>query len=152
MPVRAFSASTSEAYKNGIIEVALTRHYAELVWKTMDKTKTGPGEALAWLLDVASTEMDSGSWDGSSASLKAPEGLQVMATNLDRMPKFKKGDLVAVGQGVHKLGFVVAGVVVESGPTLTRINLTIGTMNRMRENGVASQEDMTYQTDKLYLL
>ena len=152
MPVKAFSASTSEAYRNGIAEVRLTKHYAELIYQAMEKTKTGPAEALAWLLDIASTEMGSGEWDGSSASLRAPEGLRVTSTNLEQLAKFKKGDLVAVGQGVHTLPFVVAGVVVEGGHLQTRIHLTVGTMNRMAEHNVVTTGDMTYMTDKLYLL
>jgi len=141
----------TEAFKNGIIEVSLTRDYADLVHRAMEMTKAGPGEALAWLLDVANVEMDSGDWDGSSASLRALDGLRVLATNLDQLVTFKKGDLVLVPGEKCGKPYPIIGHVVEIGPAKVNLALTNGTMVRMGNSGAIWSEGMMYTCPTAWL-
>lgn len=120
------------AYEKGFIRATLSGDHADLIWQVMQKAGCTPGEALGWLLRAVASDVDSGAWDGSTASQTDAQGVLVMETNLDRLVPFKAGDLVMVSHSpFQNKGQPIVGTVHSIDPERARLRLTAGSLKRM---------------------
>lgn len=121
----------SQAFARGFMEVRLTGQQVELVWKTMQIAGCTPERALGYLLSIARGEMESGAWDGSTASQTGAEGVSVLKENMGALKFFSVGDMVvAQADTIHGRPQII-GHVASMDAVWAQLSLTKGTLDRL---------------------